>query len=157
MAKTPAQAQRTINGWMDPANMSTSAQLGRQLALGDWLTPEWMRTTMGANLNTRGLLSQVTNMFRVAGFHVEKRPDPGHPLAKQYRIRGGSPRPEPTLDVVQPESVPSAGISQQYPVLGASLTVRALALTDDGGVLLHLSDGEGGAWQAQITGWVEQK
>ena len=60
------------------------------------------------------------------------------------RIRPGSSRARPP-----PWEVVTLW---EYPPLGATLEVRALALTDEG-VLVQMVGG-GGAWQATITGHV---
>jgi hypothetical protein len=165
--KTKPQAERLVRGWLNPDNDSHSATLARQLASGEWLTPEWQASCMvGADINKRALLSYVVGSFRAAGYHVQMERASSHPSAKQYRIRGGLHRSaratlsdEDALEKVRslPEVVkrsPAAVVASEYPRLGHALSVRALALTDDG-VLIHLSDGDGGAWQALITGYVE--
>jgi hypothetical protein len=155
---------------------STSAKIGRQLASGEWVTPQWLAETFPPQPQAededehqrqaeitdhqhkiRQLMTVVVTDFKRAGWHVETRKVRFSNGRKSYRARPPSGRrhlpaeaPAPA-EVMDRRSRPTVLANGSHPALGAQLQVKILALTDDG-LVMHLSDGTGGAWQCLITG-----
>jgi hypothetical protein len=126
---TPERAHQLAERWRREPERSKSARLGAAMLAGQWTT---RADAGGANT----LLSQTVNTLRVAGYDVEKE----HIGNNQYRYRvAGSSRP--------------ARPPERAPALGAVLTVRALAMADDGSLTMHLTNGAG-AWAVTVDGYV---
>jgi hypothetical protein len=111
-----------------------SARLGARMLSGQWTT----RADAGG---AKTLLTQTVNTLRMAGYDVEKE----HVGNMVYRYR------------VAPAHA-TAGSSrtarpERAPALGAVLTVRALAMADDGSLTMHLTNGSG-AWAVTVDGYV---
>ena len=159
--KTKAQAQRTVSGWLQSDNVSHSAVIARHLASGQWVTAEWQAATFGGvDINSRALMSYVQATFASAGYHIQKQPG-ARGNQKEYRIRGGlqlesGAEEQHLLSPPVPEVITTPLAKQHYPALGQMVLVKALALIA-GDVVIHLSDGDGGAWQAVIRGYVDQE
>lgn len=159
MAKTRAQAQRLIDGWLSAANASHSAAIAVELASGDWLTRQWLRERIPEDVNTVALTSYVVGVFRAAGHQIQSEHVPGAGNGGRWRIRGGLSKGQAAGATVMGEpfapAVPAIMHSyQSYPQLGSNLQVKALALLGDA-VVIHLRDDNGGAWQAQVVGYVD--
>jgi hypothetical protein len=74
--------------------------------------------------------------------------------------RGGAAAPSANGAAVVPQQViPNAWQRARapevaYPRLGSLMSVRALAIDDDGALVMHLRDGDDSTWQVAVTGWV---
>lgn len=152
--------------WRDYPDLETSAsaQIARRLWAGETLTTDAVTAEYHS---TKSLLGVIVRELRQVGWTIVASRDPDNHMAKLYRLTGqGKPLPErstkpakkatrvtrapATREMVQHPPQP---VGATYPPLGASLLVKALALTDTG-VMLQLSDGNGSAWQVTITGHV---
>ena len=152
MAKKPAD---TVDYWRKNPD-SASATLGLRMLAGEWTQVDDVPAGKSVSL-----LGQAVGVLRAAGYDVEQQRAPtGGGNRKAFRVRQvgerrrmgvlGPPRGRmPSAPVV----VENAGTT--HPQLGAKLTVRALALDERGGLVVHLSNGHGGAWTARITGHVD--
>jgi hypothetical protein len=142
---------------------SISAQIARRLWAGETISPMAMQADYHTTASLTGV---IVRDLRQVGWQIETTREPGRGNAVTYQVTGrGQPLPDrvkgrakpaaravrqPPTREVAPRAEPRAAA---YPPLGASLSVRALALTD-AGVILQLSDGNGSAWQCTITGHV---
>jgi hypothetical protein len=92
------------------------------------------------------ILGQVISVLRQAGYKIER----DHMGGGRFRFRvktGHTPAARRSTRVARED----AGVT--HPQLGATLTVRALALDERGDLTVHLSNGHH-AWTATITGHV---
>jgi hypothetical protein len=113
---------------------------------GQWVSTEDARAIGAAPT----IVTQVHQRLTAAGYAVEvgTREDAASRNAKQYRVKAGRRAPAQRSTRVARED---AGVT--HPQLGATLTVRALALDERGALTVHLSNGHH-AWTATITGHV---
>ena len=139
---TADNAAATVKRWQRNAEAPTShtAVLGLRMLAGEW-TSSADAIEGGAS---GGLVTQVCTVLRAAGYTVQEQARGGN--GKAFRIK-------PTRGQAKAVRREQAGTS--HPQLGAVLTVRALALDEGGALVVHLSNGNGSAWLAQITGHVE--
>lgn len=173
---TNATIRAKINRWRDDpeGEDSISAQMARRLWAGETVSPGRLAREFGCSASLPGV---VVRDMRQVGWLITGEPDPDlpHTNAKVYRLTGQGPelpedvRPRPKVTVTTRRRAPSritptvlppmrvaatSPPAAQYPPLGGILTVRALAMIGDD-VVIHLRDGNGGAWQAVISGYVE--
>lgn len=134
-------AAMTVRKWQQGAE-SKSADIGRRMLAGEWIGRGDVDSATEATL-----LSQVAQKLRLAGFKIAERrtPDATDSRLKQWRVSPDAP--------VKVERE-TAGLT--HPELGAVLTVRALAMTDDGELAMTLSNGSQ-SWSAVITAHLASK
>ena len=134
------------SSWLENPDGSKSAAIGARMMRGEWTTGQDV-VAMGAN---QSMAHQVRGRLKKAGYRLESK-SAGPAGLKAYRVRPGKVAHE---NGAGRDRVAHPGAAAEtYPSLGATLVVRALAMTD-AGVVVHLSDGNGGAWSAAITGHV---
>jgi hypothetical protein len=90
------------------------------------------------------LLSQTVSTLRLAGYRVEKE-HLGN-MVYHYRVAD-------VATAHAPASSSRTARPERAPALGAVLTVRALAMADDGSLTMHLTNGSG-AWAVTVDGYV---
>jgi hypothetical protein len=105
------------------------------------LSGQW--TTREDAGGAKTLLSQTVSTLRLAGYRVEKE----HVGNSVYRYRVADVAPH------APASSSRTARPERAPALGAVLTVRALAMADDGSLTMHLTNGSG-AWAVTVDGYV---
>jgi hypothetical protein len=142
MAGPQRDAAGTVERWQagGPGSNSKTAAIGNRMLAGEWIgAPEI------ADMDcSPAMLHQTRSILMDAGYQIDRQPMPGS-NGFRYRVTG-SPGQAP------PVAAESEGAA--VPPLGARLTVRALSLDERGRLVVHLSNGQGGAWTAQITGHV---
>ena len=152
MAKNPAD---TVEYWKKFPN-SAAAGLGLRMLSGEWTQVDDVPAG-----KSKSLLGQTVAVLRASGYDVEQQPaSTGGGNRRAFRVRQVGERrrtgllgPPRGRVARAPVAVENAGTT--HPQLGATLTVRALALDERGGLVVHLSNGHGGAWTARITGHVD--
>jgi hypothetical protein len=142
---TPQVHPTAVDLWRRDPERSVASQLGIAMLDGEWRSKRDAEE-LGASPS---MLSQTVTTLRNAGYTLETEPAGPNGLSR-YRVK--------------PARTPAAARSNgnvrrevdgvTYPRLGATLTVRALVLGDDGGLVVQLTDGAGGAWSAHVTGHV---
>lgn len=142
-------AAATVVRWQQSGAKTVTAKLGRRMLKGDWTSRD-DALKLGGSI---ALLSQVCMKLRQAGYEVEGAPvgDGAHQRLMQYRVAGKAQGPPAKSEVVKREV---KGLT--HPELGSVLTVRALAMTDDGELAMQLSNGTQ-MWSATITGHLSKK
>jgi hypothetical protein len=109
------------------------------------LDGEWRSQEDGVDMGaSRSIFASVCMTLRKAGYTLESEPA-GPNGMRRYRVASS-----PSANGRVGREVD--GVT--YPRLGATLTVRALVLGDDGELVVQLTDGHGGAWSAHVTGHV---
>jgi hypothetical protein len=139
-------APATVARWQAQPDSGPSAVLGTRMLAGEW--------TSARDAEALGVSQSMANQVRAtlvaAGYTLETRPRPEGGNGKEHRVKAvPGPKRGARSKAVRAEQ---AGAT--HPQLGATLTVRALALDERGGLVVHLSNGHGAAWTAQITGHV---
>jgi hypothetical protein len=127
--------------WQRDPDRSDTARAGLRMLAGEWMTSD------AADM-TRSSFSQTVLALRKAGYTVESQSAGSHGL-KAYRVK-----PKRATAARSNGHVPREVDGVTYPRLGATLTVRALVLGDDGALVVQLTDAAGGAWSATVTGHV---
>lgn len=146
MAGPQRDAAGTVERWQagGPGSNSKTAALGNRMMAGEWIgAPE-----SAAMDCSPAMLHQTRAILMDAGYEIERQPMPGS-NGYRYRVKGSPGR----AALVAPVAAEGEG-GAAVPPLGARLTVRALSLDERGRLVVHLSNGQGGAWTAQITGHV---
>lgn len=119
-----------------------------------WLTEPDTEQSVGARFARRMVIDGVGNIGQIAA-------EWGCSKASIYsaiysmRLAGYPVQTDKTGAVTLGTQGPAAVAqrsAQPYPALGQQLMVKALALSDHGDIILMLSDGNGAAWQATVTG-----
>jgi hypothetical protein len=165
-ASTAVLASRYERYAAEPdTEISVSAQVARRMWAGEAISPLAIANEYHCSSSLPGV---IVRELRQIGYVVETKQDQGRGNnAVTHQITGkGEPQPDPPPPRAakkramfsRPRKVselapPPASTTAAYPLLGASLQVKALALRDDG-VIMQLVDGNGGAWQVSITGHV---
>jgi hypothetical protein len=133
-----AKAVATADKWRANPDASATATLGAALLRGQWTT----RDDAEALGVATSIVGQVVATLRAAGYDVESKPA-GPSGLKAFRV-GGTPA---TTNGHAPTAT--------HPPVGAKVVVKAVAMGARGALVVHLSDGNGNAWAATITGYVE--
>ena len=134
-------AAMTVRRWQQGAESHT-ADMGRRMLAGEWIGRDEVEPGAAT------MLSQVVAKLRLAGFKVAERRTPG---ATDSRLKQWQVNP----DLHAPVRVEREAAGLTHPELGAVLTVRALAMTDDGELAMTLSNGSQ-SWSAVITAHLAQ-
>jgi hypothetical protein len=137
---TQAQAAKVIAKWQADPTASMAAQLGAAIMAGEWTGTDEARA-IGAHSSN---LNQVVAVLRAAGIALAMQKRAYGAKAYRAKTTGG---PGTRTKVVAEH----AGLT--HPHLGAVLTVRALALDEDGELVMQVSNGTGG-WLVKVTGHV---
>ena len=156
----PVLAARYERYASDPENQtSIAAQIARRLWAGEAVKSQEAAEQYGCSDSMPGV---VVRELRRIGYRIASERGQGNVVT--YRVTGkgeplsDGPPPRRRATFSRPTKVSelapkTAPTHSSYPLLGASLEVKALALRDDG-VVMQLVDGNGGAWQVTITGHV---
>lgn len=157
--RTAEQANATIEKWLADPDPKPAAVLGIRMIQGEWISAKDAEAVGVSG----AYLSQVRETLAIANYDVQAKKIGGN--ARTYRVRqkgerrnGASvmgPERPPHLQrgKTPPPLVHTETVGESYPVLGSTLIVRALALTDDG-LRVQLSDGNGHAWWASVNSHV---
>jgi hypothetical protein len=165
--KNPDVVRARVERYRDVQNLpSASADLGRRLWRGEEIT-SGDGVALGASTS---IVFVLIADFELAGYRVTRRKLGRNSVS--YKLEGGAgavprqvrarrPRPSTNgaaLDHAEPlERLAATAVRQfglPYPALGSVLEVRALALIEGDGLVMHLRDGST-VWQARVTGVVE--
>jgi hypothetical protein len=132
-------------GWLADPDASMTATLGARMLRGEWVSTD-DGAAVGAGATVVG---QAVAALRRAGYDVEEDQPFGN-RRKTYRVRPGSEPSANGHSIVGP-----VGASEMiHPPVGSKVTVRAVAMGARGALEVHLSDGNGHAWTATVTGYV---
>jgi hypothetical protein len=123
---------------------STSAKLGRLLISGQAIRLSEMTESLGVSESLGRL---VVRDLRLAGYRVETP----HGGATQVVGKTEARRQPATAARRQPATAVSASRPYVHPMIGATLTVRAIVLNGNGLEVMAL-DQDGAAWQLAILG-----
>jgi isoaspartyl peptidase/L-asparaginase-like protein (Ntn-hydrolase superfamily) len=142
VSRTPSKAlaARTVAKWQAKPEATMASRLGSAIMAGEWTDVHSARAIGAKSSN----LNQVVDVLRAAGIALATQ-NRSHG-AKAYRAKAA--RGASTKRTVVAEQ---AGLT--HPHLGAVLTVRALALDEDGELVMQVSNGTGG-WLVKVTGHV---
>ena len=143
---TKEHAAATVRRWQKKPTGSNTARLGTAMLAGQWTSAK-DAVGLGASGSIAG---QARMVLVAAGYELETQPT-GPYGVKGYRVAGRDGR---GLKARRTAAVATEAAGTTHPALGAHLTVRALALDADGQLVVHLSNGNGSAWTAHLTGHV---
>jgi hypothetical protein len=133
-----AKASALAELWRANPDKSNMATLGAAMLGGKW-TGRHDAEALGVSTSVVG---QAVAKLRTAGYNVETQPAGPNGLTA-YRVGG------------EAATSNGHGPTPTHPPVGAKVTVRAVALGARGALVVHLSDGNGNAWAATITGYVD--
>ena len=142
------QARATADKWRNNPNGGATAALGAAILGGQWTS----RNDAEAAGVATSVVGQVVAQLRTAGYDVETKVDGPYGL-KAYRVataEAASTKGVRRTDIDDGRHDPTP----THPPVGAKVVVKAVALGARGALVVHLSDGNGNAWAATITGYV---
>ena len=136
------KAAATVDKWRANPSASGTAAIGAAMLGGQWTTAD---DAAALGIST-SIVGQVVAKLRTAGYDIATQPaGPSGLLA--YRVAGS--------EAASTNGNGGHGPTATHPPVGAKVVVKAVAMGARGALVVHLSDGNGNAWAATITGYVE--
>jgi hypothetical protein len=148
MPKTREDAERLVDQWRKVPERSFASRVAVAMLGGQFIGND----VPDAEGVSRSGLSQVRTILTTAGYVLEQEPD-GAYGARRYRVSGTGETANGSGGG-SPVRIAREVSGTTHPPVGSRVTVRSVTLGHRGALVVHLSDGMGNAWTAQITGHV---